>query len=175
MTQSLTVTGSKRFSIYVHILVAERHVRVVSNRHSNLNCGVFLFVCFCFCFVFGLFRTAPWSYGHLPMTEPQQHGVWVMSVTYTTAHGNAGSLTCWARPGIKPMSSWLLIGCVNHWATMRTPTMYYIKIKFCWWSSMEIRVMRVKTNVNLKRSSNTTVCMESIRYCDFIGCQFKKS
>ena len=28
---------------------------------------------------------------------------------YTTAHGNAGSLTHWARPGIKPASSWILV------------------------------------------------------------------
>ena len=35
------------------------------------------------------------------------------SATYTTAHGNAGSLTLWARPGIKPASSWTLVGFVT--------------------------------------------------------------
>ena len=34
-------------------------------------------------------------------------------MTYTTPHGNAGSLTNWARPGIKPASSWLLIRFVS--------------------------------------------------------------
>ena len=29
-------------------------------------------------------------------------------MTYTTAHGNARSLTQWVRPGIKPTSSWIL-------------------------------------------------------------------
>ena len=33
-----------------------------------------------------------------------------MSATYTTAHSNAGSLTHRARPGIKPTSSWVLVG-----------------------------------------------------------------
>jgi len=33
--------------------------------------------------------------------------------TYTTAHGNTGSLTHWARPGIKPASSWTLVGFVS--------------------------------------------------------------
>ena len=33
------------------------------------------------------------------MPKPQQHGIWALSVTYTTAHGNAGSLTHWARQG----------------------------------------------------------------------------
>ena len=33
--------------------------------------------------------------------------------TYTTGHGNAGSLTHWARPGIELMSSWILVRFVN--------------------------------------------------------------
>ena len=39
---------------------------------------------------------------------------------YTTAQGNPGSLTHWARPGTEPISSWMLVGFVNHWATMGT-------------------------------------------------------
>ena len=31
------------------------------------------------------------------------------------------SLTHWARPGIEPVSSWLLVRFANHWATMGTP------------------------------------------------------
>jgi len=49
-----------------------------------------------------------------------------MSVTYTrahgnTAHGNAGSLTHWARPGIGPATSWFLVRFISHWATTGTP------------------------------------------------------
>ena len=33
--------------------------------------------------------------------------------TYTTAHGNTGSLTHWARPGIVPMSSWIEVGFIT--------------------------------------------------------------
>ena len=36
-----------------------------------------------------------------------------MSVTYTTAHSNAVSLTHRVRPGIEPASSWLLVGLVT--------------------------------------------------------------
>ena len=32
-----------------------------------------------------------------------------MSVTYTVAHSNMGSLTHWARPGIKSEASWILV------------------------------------------------------------------
>ena len=33
--------------------------------------------------------------------------------TYTTVHGNAGSLTHWTRPGIEPVFSWILVGFVT--------------------------------------------------------------
>jgi len=36
-----------------------------------------------------------------------------MSVTYATAHGNAGSLTHRVRPGIEPAASWILVGFVS--------------------------------------------------------------
>ena len=32
-----------------------------------------------------------------------------MAVTYTTPPGNTGPLTHWARPGIEPASSWMLV------------------------------------------------------------------
>ena len=61
------------------------------------------------------------GYSCWPMPQPQQLWIWAASVTYTTAHDNAGSLTHWARPGIRPASLWILVGSINHWATMRTP------------------------------------------------------
>ena len=41
------------------------------------------------------------------------NGIWAESSTYTTAHGNARSLTHWVRPGIEPASSWVLVGFVT--------------------------------------------------------------
>ena len=32
---------------------------------------------------------------------------------YPTAHGNAGSLTPWARPGVEPATSRILVGFVS--------------------------------------------------------------
>ena len=62
------------------------------------------------------------------MPEPQQCGIRAESETYTTAHGNAGSLTRWARPGIKPETSSFLVGFVNHWATTGTPPSLIFKM-----------------------------------------------
>lgn len=53
-----------------------------------------------------------------PMPQPQEHGIWVVSVTYTTAHGNTGSLPHWARPGTEPTSSWILSHNGNSWFSL---------------------------------------------------------
>ena len=47
------------------------------------------------------------------MLQPQQLGIWAASATYTIAHGNAGFLTHWVRPGIQLPSSWILVGFVS--------------------------------------------------------------
>ena len=54
-----------------------------------------------------------WSCSSWPMPQPQQCRIQAASATYTMAH--------WSRPGIKPMSSWILVGFVNHWARKGTP------------------------------------------------------
>ena len=45
----------------------------------------------------------------LAYTTAMQHQIWAISATYTTAHSNAGFLTCWARARIKPACSWILV------------------------------------------------------------------
>ena len=78
------------------------------------------------------FRTAPAAYGGsqargsigaaaASLPQPQQCGIRVKSMTYTTDHGNTRSLTPWARPGIERASSWILVVFVKHWATVGTP------------------------------------------------------
>ena len=47
-----------------------------------------------------------WSCSRQPTPQPQQRrGIPATSATYTTAHGNAGSLTHCGRPGIEPVTS----------------------------------------------------------------------
>ena len=47
--------------------------------------------------------------------------IWAASVTYTAADGNARSLIHWARPGVEPPFSWILVRFLNCWATMGMP------------------------------------------------------
>ena len=56
-----------------------------------------------------------------PQPQPQLCGNQAASATYSTTHGNTRSLTYWARPGIKPTTSWFLVGFINHCVTMGTP------------------------------------------------------
>ena len=48
-----------------------------------------------------------------PMPQSQQHGTQASSLTYTTAHGNARSLTHCMRPGIEPATSQFLVGLIS--------------------------------------------------------------
>ena len=52
-------------------------------------------------------RSCSWQ----PAPQPQQRGIWAadVDVTYTTAHGNIRSVTHWARPGIEPAYSLVLV------------------------------------------------------------------
>ena len=48
-----------------------------------------------------------------PTLQPQPRWIQTASATYTAACGNAGSLTHWVRPGVKPTSSWTLCRVLN--------------------------------------------------------------
>ena len=67
----------------------------------------------------------PVAYGSY-QAEPHLLPDWATSVTYTRVHSKAGSLTHWARPEIKPTSSWILIGFWTRWATMGTPFFHVV-------------------------------------------------
>ena len=48
-----------------------------------------------------------------PLPQPRPPQIQAPSVTYTIAHGNAGYLTHCAEPGIRPTSSWILVGFIT--------------------------------------------------------------
>ena len=81
-----------------------------------------------------------------------------MSVTYTTAHSNASSFTHWAGPGVEPVSSWILVGFINHWAMTGTPPCLFF---FCFlglylWD-MEVPKLGVKSELQLLAYAMVTV------------------
>ena len=51
--------------------------------------------------------------GAMAASLHHSHRIRAASVTYTTAHGNTGSITHGVRPGIKPASSWILVSFVS--------------------------------------------------------------
>ena len=64
------------------------------------------------------------------MSQPQQHRIWAVSATCTTAYGNTRSLTQWGRPGIKPTTSWFLVGLVSAEARRELSFLFFIYFPF---------------------------------------------
>ena len=87
---------------------------------NALSCSFSLFLFVFFLFFFCLFRAIPTANGSFQArgqigaeSQPQQCWIQATSTAYTTGHGNARSLTHWARLGIEPMSSWILVGLLS--------------------------------------------------------------
>ena len=95
----------------------------------------YLFIFLSFCHFLGRSRGI-WSfpgYGsnrsctHWPTPEPQQRGIRAAFASYTTAQGNAGSLTHWARTGNKPVSSWMLVRLISAEPRWELPIRHILK------------------------------------------------
>ena len=61
-----------------------------------------------------------------PTPQPQPGQSKATCATYTRAHSNAGSLTRWLRPGIKPTTSWFLVRCISAVPPRGLPSTEYI-------------------------------------------------
>ena len=97
------------------------------------TCSRFFFSLSCFLsdwfevlFLFGGLPT-PTAYG-----GSQARGrIRAASATYTTAHSNAGSLTHCVRPGIEPVSSWILVRFLTCWTTAGSQRFFIYFVLFC--------------------------------------------
>ena len=94
--------------------------------HSIKDTGS-LFLCYkvhslyIYIFFFRLFRVAPaacWSF--------QARGrIIAVAAGLCHSHSNARSLTHWARPGIEPTSSWILLGFLTTAPSRELPTFFF--------------------------------------------------
>jgi len=96
-----------------------------SSAHFLIGVCFFVFCFFVCLFCFLLFSAIPEAYGGsqarglivigaTAASHRHSHSqIQASSVTYTTAHGNTRSLTHWARPGIKPATSWFLVRFIS--------------------------------------------------------------
>ena len=64
---------------------------------------------------------------------PQQCRIQAVSATYTTARGNAGSLTHWVRPGMEPPTSWFLVWFVSAAPWWELPTCWSLNAQRWWY------------------------------------------
>ena len=90
-----------------------------------------------FFFVCLLFRAVPTAYGssqargRIRAELPAYTTVTALDLSRIcrTAHSNAGSLTLWARSGIKPSSSWILVGFISTEPRWELPQQF-LKLSF---------------------------------------------
>ena len=130
-----TCTNSVRGFPFLYTLSSIYYFRLFNNGHLTylrwlLLAVFFFFFFFLFFLPFYLFRVAPMAYG-----SSQARG-WIGATDASLhhSHSNIGSklhlqptpqlmampwsIMHWAMPGIKPTSSWILFGFVDHWAIM---------------------------------------------------------
>ena len=92
-------------------MIISRSTHVVANGNISFlwlsNILECIYVCVCVCVYIYIYI---W-----PTPQPQQYRIWAASAAYTTDHGNARSLTYWARPG----------ACIYIW---------HLKPIICWWA-----------------------------------------
>ena len=74
------------------------------------------------CSTWNFLSQGPIQSCHYRLTpQPEQHQIqaylWLMLPLVATPD----PLTHWARPGIQPTSSWILVGFLTHWATIGAP------------------------------------------------------
>ena len=93
------------------------------------------------CAAYGCSVGLKWSCSRWPTPQSQQHRIRAISVTYTTAHGNAGSLTHWARPGIETASSRLLVRFVTTETQCKPSRQILLTFKSIW---LSIAILKLK-------------------------------
>ena len=79
-----------------------------------------------------------------------------LSATYTTAHGNTGSLTHRVRPGIKPEFSWMLV-IRFLWAPRGTSqTVYFRYVQFTVWQ------LYLNKAINTHKRYSLNICILAV-------------
>ena len=100
--------------------------------------------------------------------QPQQCGIWASSGTYTTVHGNAGSLTYWVGPGIKPKSAWILVKFVSAEPPRGLPESFFWA---CWMRKINSSPLYFCVSSKQAECRSQAFCKGQLRmvliYCSF--------
>ena len=65
-----------------------------------------------------------------PVPQPQHCQMWAALWPVSAAHSSAGYLIHWARPGIEPTTSQILVLFLTCWATMGMPLIFNLLVVF---------------------------------------------
>ena len=78
---------------------------------------------------FGLFRTTSMAYG----SSLARGQIGAVAPGLRHSHSNTGSLTHWARPGIKPMSSWTIVEFITAEPLWEVPVCHILDSTYKWY------------------------------------------
>ena len=106
-----------------------------------------------FYFIVLLFRAIPVAYG----SSQARVWIWATAASLHHSHRNAGSPIHWARPGIEPASSWILVRFISTAPQWELPASNFrYQIWRCqwptYWLQRNISKVRDNTEVNKKKS-----------------------
>ena len=110
------------------------------------------------------------SCSHQPTAQPQQHQILAASATYPTTHGNAGSLTHWARPGIEPATPWFLVGFTSTepWRELHRIFQILKQVKDNW-------LLYHKRNHKENKKTIYRLGKKNCKWCDLQGLSFQNT
>ena len=115
------------------------------------------------------------------MSQPQQHGIRAVSVTYTTAYSNARSLIHCARPGIKPTTSWFLVRFVSDMPQWELQDFIFFKRCFIFFSIIVDLQCSVNFCYTAKWPSHTSYSFSSLssirlhhKWLDIVPCAIQQ-
>ena len=100
------------------------------------------------------------------MPQSQQCQIPAASVTYAAAFGSAGSLPHWTRPGVKPASSWLLVGFVSTTPQWELPFFFFSCFLGPHLQHMEVPRLGVKSELQLLAYATATATADPSCICD---------
>ena len=150
--------------------------------HLSFDPFFFLFFFFFFFFLaYGSSQVQGSNPSYSCQTMPQQCKSRATSTTYTIVQGNAGSLTHWARLGMKPPSSWILVGFVSAEPQRELPEPVFVKVmgylfhcKICWllFSSFVVPQDHLTLRWSLFKMMYSYLVLVLLLLCPFAGWPF---
>ena len=134
--------STSHYARHVALCFAFFHLPLWGDYQYHLSFVLCFFNLFLIFLFFLLFRASPVAYGSsqawglIGAAAASLRQIRSASVTYTTAHGNAGSLNSMSKARVEPTSSWILVRHIAQSHSRNSHYLYFVNEKSlqltCW-------------------------------------------